>query len=151
MYKVLSSTCVAACEGLEKCKGYVTDGEQALDAAFKKDFPKAKHLRCVKHFQENCNAQLHKIGIRDKKTQKFFLENVFGVRGKCEGIIDAEDKHEVKGQLQSFKDVFDKKEVEVLKKRGDYQPRFSLYLENNRENDRKEDDAEMPPRSWYAK
>ena len=40
-YKVLSSTCVANCKGLEKCKGFITDGEEALD-------------KQTKHGKRNC-------------------------------------------------------------------------------------------------
>lgn len=100
-YKVLSSTCVAACKGLEKCRGYITDGETALEMAWKSDLPKATSLHCVKHFEGNCKAELYKIGIQEK-SQKFFLDRVFGGQGKEEGIVDAEDKKEAKQKLQSL-------------------------------------------------
>lgn len=79
--KVLSSSCVAGCKGLEKCRGYITDCETALEKTWKSDLLKATSLRCVKHFEGNCKAELHKIGIREK-SQKFFLDGVFGVQGK---------------------------------------------------------------------
>lgn len=65
--------------------------------------------------------------------QKFFLDKVFGVQGKEEGIVDAEDKKEVKQRLQSLRDEFDRKEVEVLQKSSAYQPQFSKYLEDKRD------------------
>ena len=101
-YKVLSLTCVAACKGLEKCRGHIKDGETALEMPWKSDLPKATSLRCVKHFEGNCKAELYKTGIWEKKSQKFFLDRVFGVQGKEEGIVDAEDKKEVKQKLQSL-------------------------------------------------
>ena len=127
-YKVLSSTCVASIKGLEKCKGYITDGEEALDRAWKTDLTKATHLRCVKHFKGNCKQKLNEIGIRERKNQKFFLEKVFGAPEKSEGIVDAEDKRDVKQRLDSCKDALDKEEIEVLQKKNDYQPKFSKYL-----------------------
>lgn len=58
---------------------------------------------------------------------------MFGVQGKEEGIVDAEDKKKVKQKLQSLGDDFDKKEVELLQKNSTYQPQFSKYLEDRRE------------------
>lgn len=132
-YKVLSLTCVAACKGLEKCRGHITDGETALEMPWKSDLPKATSLRCVKHFEGNCKAELYKTGIWEKKSQKFFLDRVFGVHGKEEGIVDAEDKKEVKQTLQSLRDDFDEKEVELLQENNTYKPQFSKYLEDKRE------------------
>lgn len=37
-YKVLSSTTVGNCKGLSQAKGYITDGEEALDRASKSEF-----------------------------------------------------------------------------------------------------------------
>ena len=58
-YKVLSSTCVSSCKGLEKAKGYITDGSDALDKAWRTEIPKARHLRCMKHFESNCKQKLN--------------------------------------------------------------------------------------------
>ena len=58
---------------------------------------------------------------------------MFGVQGKEEGIVDAEDKKEVKQKLQSLRDDFDEKEVELLQKNNTYKPQFSKYLEDKRE------------------
>ena len=125
-YKVFSSTCVSVCKGLDKCKGYITDGEDTLDMAWNTDLQRAKHLRCVKHFEGNCKEELRRIGIREKKTQKFFLEKVFGVPEKGDGIVDANDKNDAKERIQACKDVLDKKEI--LQKKSGYEPRFSRYL-----------------------
>lgn len=84
-YKELASTCVTKCKGLENCKGYITDGEDTLDKAWKTELPKARHLRCVKHFEGNCKQKLNAIGIKEGNKQRFFLENVFGVFNKSEG------------------------------------------------------------------
>ena len=43
-YKVLSSTCVAPCKDLEKCRGYITDSETGLEMALKSELPKATAL-----------------------------------------------------------------------------------------------------------
>ena len=126
-YKVLSSTCVANCKGLEKCKGFITDGEEALDKAWKTELHHAKHLRCIKHFEGNCKQTLHEIGIRQKKGQKVFLEKLFGVGDKSEGMVDAEDKNAVQEMFRSCKDILDKQEIEILQKKDDYQPQFTTY------------------------
>lgn len=132
-YKVLSSTCVAVCKDMrEKCKGYITDGEAALDMAFKSDLQKATHLRCAKHFEGNCKSELTKIGIRGKSQQKMFLGEIFGVKEKHDGLIDCEDKQAVKQKASELKDFFDKKETELLQKQSHYEPQFSKYIMNSR-------------------
>ncbi|CAB3989984.1 Mitogen-activated kinase kinase kinase A [Paramuricea clavata] len=82
-------------------KGQVTKNpasqpaEEALDKAWKTELHHAKHIQCIKHFEGNCKQKLHKIGIQQKKDQKVFLEKVFGVQDKSEGMVDAEDKNAV--------------------------------------------------------
>lgn len=132
-FKVLSSTCSTNCKGLEKAKGFITDGEEELVKAWKSEIPKAKHLRCVKHFENNCKDKLREIGIRETKLQKMFLNPVFGVTGKVEGVIDGYDKKDVKNRIRECKESLDKKEAEVLQKNADYQTQFSTYLWNRRD------------------
>lgn len=130
-YKVLSSTCVSNCKGLSQAKGYMTDGEEALDRAWKTELPKATHLRCIRHFEGNCKQKLRDIGITEAKKQKFFLDEIFGVPGKVEGIVDLESKKEVKKQIKAVKEKFDQKESELLQ-RTSYKPRFYNYLYERR-------------------
>ena len=89
-FKVLASTCVSNCKGLANAKGYITDGEEELVRAWKSELPKATHLRCIRHFEGNCKQKLREIGIREAKSQKCFLNPVFGVPGKIGGIVDLE-------------------------------------------------------------
>ena len=132
-YKVLASTCVSNCKGLSEAKGFITDGEEELFRAWKTELPKATHLRCIRHFQSNCKQKLREIGIREAKPQKVFLDKVFGIPGKEEGIVDVESKKEVKEQLRIAKKVFDGKEKEILQKQSTYQPLFSKYLDERKE------------------
>ena len=132
-YKVLASTCVTSCKGLDKCNGYITDGEQALDKAWKTELPKARHLRCVKHFETNCKQKLHAIGIKEGSQQKFFLQNVFGVVNKTDGIVDAEDKDDVKRRLEKCRIDLDDRETQLLQKRKDTSRSFpSTWLIDRR-------------------
>lgn len=48
-----------------------------------------------------------------------------------EGIVDAENKSEVK-RPRVAKEILDEKEKELLIKEATYQPQFSKYLEQNR-------------------
>lgn len=113
---------------MKNVKVFITDGVEALDKAWKTELHHAKHLRCIKHFEGNCKQKLHEIGIRQKKDQKVFLEKVFGVRDKSEGMVDAEDKNAVQEMFRSCKDILDKQEIEILQKKDDYQPHFTTYL-----------------------
>ena len=87
-YNVLSSTCVSCCKGLEKAKGYITDGEEALDKAWTTEIPKARHLRCMKHFESNFKQKLNSIGIKEGKQQKCFLRKVFGELNENNEIVE---------------------------------------------------------------
>lgn len=132
-YKALSSACVTNCKSLEKCRGYITDGEEALDIAWRTELPKARHLRCVKHFEGNCKQKLNDIGIKERNKQKFFLEKVFGVVNKSDGIVDAEDKQAVKSTVRNVKEDLDEKEMLLLQKPEGYVPQFSKYLADRQE------------------
>ena len=131
-YKALSFACVTNCKGLEKCRGYITDSEEALDIAWRAELPKARHLRCVKHFEGNCKQKLNYIGIKERNKQKFFLEKVFGMVNKSKGIVDAEDKQEVKSKVRNVKDL-NEKEMQLLQKQEGYVPQFSKYLADRQE------------------
>ena len=132
-YKVLSSTCVSSCKGLEKAKGYITDGEDALDKAWRTEIPKARHLRCMKHFESNCKQKLNSIGIKEGKQQKFFLGKVFGELNENNGIVDGENKSDVKSRLKKCKLELDDKEIHLLQKNENYVPKFSQYIEDRQD------------------
>lgn len=81
-FNVLASTCVSNSKGLADTKGYITGGEE-LVLAWKTELPKATHLQCIHHFEGNCKQKLRKIGnIQDAKSQKWFLNPIFGVPGR---------------------------------------------------------------------
>ena len=124
-YKVLSPTCEVSINELERCKEYIRDGEEALERAWKiGDLTKAAHLRCVKHLERNCKQKLHEIGIRERKKQTSFWRRYLVVPDKSEGTVKSEDKSDVKQRLDSCKDALDKRKIEVLQKKNDYQPKF---------------------------
>lgn len=66
-YKVMASTCISNCKGLNEAKGFLTDGEEELFHAWKTELPKATHLRCTCHFENNSKQKLLEIGIREAK------------------------------------------------------------------------------------
>ena len=107
--------------------------EEALDKAWKTELPKARHLRCVKHFETNCKQKLHAIGIKEGSQQKFFLEKVFGVVNKTHGIVDTEDKDDVKRRLEKCRIDLDDRETHLLQKKEGYVPQFSKYLADRQE------------------
>lgn len=61
----------------------------------------------------------------------FFIESVFGTKGKEAGILDAWGKRELKARLDSIKDGLNKIERELLQKDGSYQSQFWQYLDKN--------------------
>ena len=86
-------------------------------------------MRCIHHFQSNCKEKLRETGIREAKAQKVFLNKVFGIPEKIDGILDAENKTEVKEQLRNAEEVLDEKEKELLRKESSYRPLFSKFLD----------------------
>lgn len=100
--------------------------------AWKTDCPKARHLRCIEHFESNCKRQLNTIRIKEANKQNFFLGKVFGVANKSKGIVDAEDKHNVKSSLCNEKSSLDE-EMQLLQKQEGYVPQFSRYLADRQE------------------
>ena len=130
-YRIHSSVCATNIKNLNQARGFMTDGEEALIHAWSADMPKAKHLRCFKHFEGNCKEKLRTIGICSAKDQKKFLNKVFGVYGKEEGILDAEDKKDLKRRLYASKEELEREEREVLGKDSTYQCKFWTYLKSN--------------------
>ena len=125
----MASTCVSSCKGLTAAKGFITDGEEEPFRGWKTELPKATHLRCIHHFQSNCEEKLRETGIREAKSQKIFLDKVFGIPERMDGNVDSENETEVKEQLQNAKEVLDEKEKELLKKESSYRPLFSKFLD----------------------
>lgn len=54
IYKVLLFVCVINCKGLEKCRGYIIDGEEVFDIVWRMELLKVRYFRCVKYFEGNC-------------------------------------------------------------------------------------------------
>lgn len=78
------------------------DGKTALEKAWKSDIPKATSLQCVKHFEGNCKAELHKIGIREKKSQKFFLTGCLGFKERKKELLTLKTKKKLSRNSTSF-------------------------------------------------
>lgn len=131
-YQTMASTCVRKCNGLTDAKGFVTDGEEALQHAFEDQLKKSQSLRCFKHFENNCKDKLRKLGIRQEKNQRYFLGKTFGIKGKEEGILDATDDKDLKRRLKSAKDDIEKQERVVLGKDDKYLPKYWSYLNTKR-------------------
>lgn len=128
-YRALAATCAGKCKGLSKAKGFITDVEETLSRAFEDELKNARSLRCFKHFESNCKEKLRTIGIREAKEQRFFLQKVFGVPGKENGILDAVDREDLRKRLDGAKPEIERKEREVLKRKDDtFKPNFWSYL-----------------------
>lgn len=62
-YRTLSATCASKCKELSKAKGFITDGEENIQRAFKDELKNARSLRCFEHFENNYKGKLREIGI----------------------------------------------------------------------------------------
>ena len=101
-YRIHSSVCAAKIKNLNQARGFMTDGEEAL----------------IRH----C--------IGTQKKQRTFINKVFRVKGKKEGLLDAEDKKDLKRRLEASKEL-DREERNVLGKDDTYECKFWKYLESN--------------------
>ena len=126
-YQMLATTCVRKCSSLTKAKGFIIDGETALQNAFQfhLQLKHSQSLRCFKHFENNCKNKLRDIGIREK-DQKYVLSKTLGVRGKEEGIIDAVDGKDLRKRLRSAQNEVDEQERLTLGKDGSTPPSIGL-------------------------
>ena len=101
--------------GLQEIASFGTDGEMALVNALQSCFPKGaeKPLRCFRHFRQNAEAMLNKVGIRGA-TAKQYLWEIFGKvssDGCCEtGILNSESDAEFDALLDSIKPVWSVRE-----------------------------------------
>ena len=116
------------CKGIDKSKGFITDGEVALQSSLKSKIKKAVPLRCIKHFHANCTEELRKIGIIDAEIQQKFLEPVFGTSSEFTAVVDSEDKYELRALLDSLKPKFKDFERRALDKEKGYESRFWKYI-----------------------
>lgn len=87
----------------------------------------------MKHFESNCKQKLNSIGIKEGKQQKFFLGKVFGELNENNGIVDSENKSDVKSRLKKCKLELDDKEIHLLQKNENYVPKFSQYIEDRQD------------------
>ena len=112
----------------DKGKGFITDGEESLYSALGDVMRHATGLRCFRHFQQNCRDKLCKLGIRKRNEQKPFVDRVFGTPSQ-EGILDAEDKADLKARILEAKEPTDAEEVKLT---GKETPEFWSYLNSHK-------------------
>lgn len=111
--------------GLDHQKfGLITDGEVALINACAQNMPESVPLRCTAHFKENCREYLKSIGIKGEIDQSFFLDVIFG----NDGLVEAEDKHDLKERLKLATKVLDEMEISMLELPKETKPQFSRFL-----------------------
>ncbi|KAJ8030480.1 hypothetical protein HOLleu_26917 [Holothuria leucospilota] len=89
LYRKTVSAVTGNCEKLkERCKGFMTDAEQAIEDALEVMMP----LRDFNHLGQNCKSKL----ISTPLQQKLFLDAVCGVQEERNGITDAKDGKDLK-------------------------------------------------------
>ena len=80
--------------------GIITDGELAVQNACSANFKNSLLLRCANnHFKENCKRFLLSAGVPNNDLH-VFLEVVFGE----EGLLEAEDKKDLKRRIKTAED-----------------------------------------------
>lgn len=95
-------------------KALGTDGELALAGAFLHALPNAIHLRCFKHFQDNCESKLRALNLDDVARQEI-LADIMGVEQpgqKQLGLIDAISSSDFDTKLALVEKRWNKLEAE---------------------------------------
>ena len=128
--KIVSAVCNSAPALAEKGKGFITDGEDALHSAVGEVLTHATGLRCFRHFQQNCQEKLRKIGIQQKQNQKVFLDTVFGKQGVCQGILGANTKDELHEILTASRERLEREETRITGRKA---PLFWKYVASHKE------------------
>ena len=128
--KIVSAVCNSAPTLAEKGKGFITDGEDALHSAIGEVLTHSTGLRCFRHFQQNCQDKLRKLGIQQKQHQRVFLDTVFGKQGVCQGILDANTKNELQEKLTASRELLETEETRIT---GGKVPHFWKYVNSHKE------------------
>ena len=87
-------------------------------------------LRCFRHFQQNCQDKLRKLGIQQKQHQNVFLDTVFGKQGVCQRILDANTKDELLEKLTASRELLETEETRIT---GRKVPRFWKFVNSHKE------------------
>ena len=117
--------CVAACKGLEKCRGYVTEGKTAVEMAWKSDLPKATSLRCVKHFESNSARQnCIRLEYGRRSCKSFSLTRCLGYKEKKRELSTPKTKKKLSRDCNPFAMSLTGKRWKYSKKVAPISPSF---------------------------
>ena len=80
-----------------------SDGELALEQALSATFPKAQHVRCFLHFQQNIEHKLRELGIPTSASIEV-VKDIMGspMQLQC-GLVDCDTKEKLDEMLASYK------------------------------------------------
>ena len=91
---------------LKEIRAFGSDGQKALTNAFESAFSNALHLRCFKHFQDNCEAKLKSLNL-DPTSREEVLTDIFGETGSEViqiGLVDTVDPTDFAKKLSGLEE-----------------------------------------------
>ena len=121
-------SCIAKKIGIERedlC--IIKDGEQALIDACSTCFENSTMLRCTRHFEANCREVLKKTGV-PSNAEEIMIDIVFGESG----LIEAEDKKNLKEKLKESIVLLSDLERESTNLEQDGKGKFTVYIEERK-------------------
>ena len=90
-----ASSLISLAPSLDHLLAFGTDGEEALQSAFNKQFKFAIQLRCFRHVRQNIRRKLTSdMGVEESKAAEI-LSHIFGKKSGAnfyEGLVDAESE-----------------------------------------------------------
>ena len=98
---------------LRGIKAFGTDGEVALANAFENAFPKALHLRCLKHFRDNIESKLKSLNLEPTSCEEI-LADIFGTADSEQtqlGLVDAVDPSDFGTKLNALQERWNNFEI----------------------------------------
>ena len=105
------------CPALRHIQAIGTDGEVALTTAFENAFPGAIHLRCFKHFRDNCESKLRDLNFSSFAQQEI-LADIFGLDDPEQrqlGLVDATNVSDFAAKLKSLEPRWNRIEMKSRK------------------------------------
>ena len=123
-YKMMSENL----KRITKTLVFGTDGEVALESAFKDYFPIAGaspsgsniHLRCFKHVESDMKRKLGELGCKNSEVKEI-VKDVLGTERngiRVKGLVDAADDKTFRTNFDKLKKNWPKKFIEWLEHRG---------------------------------
>ena len=109
-FRYMSSCMTRLCPDIQNVRAVGTDRDRALFNGFLQQFPRAIHVLCKKHMEDDIQRKLTHLGITGNYKIDF-IKDIFGSAAEHQsGMVDCTDASEFRQKLAEFKDTWESRE-----------------------------------------